>query len=312
MAQHYFFPRQFVKRHAWAHRLGQRIEAAAIGLLIGLLRVLPFGVSIAAARAVFRLIGPLTSTRLKVERNLRVAFPDQSPADRKRVVRAIFGNMGAAVAEIAQLDTISNDADERLEFVGEGPYAFEKGAPAVFVTAHVSAWTLTNFIPHHYHIPVTTVYAPESNPYIHDMIRYLREALPSRLIQRDSAMRGLMKELSAGRAVGLGSDVRLDTGEMVPFFGHDMLTNTVPARLALRYGCELIPVRAERLPDYRFRVIVGAPITPRDPSADVEAQIIDMSTQVNAAFEEWIRADPTQWMCLARRWPKEIERRGEL
>jgi KDO2-lipid IV(A) lauroyltransferase len=73
----------------------------------------------------------------------------------------------------------------------------------------------------------------------------------------------------------------------------------------------LIPVRAERLPNHRFRVVVGMPITPRDPSADTEAQIIDMSAQVNAVFEDWIRADPQEWMCLARRWPKEVERRGE-
>ena len=63
-----------------------------------------------------------------------------------------------------------------------------------------------------------------------------------------------MGELSHGRTIGLGSDVRLDSGEMIPMFGHDMPTNTVPARLALRFECEFVPARAERLPGGRYRI----------------------------------------------------------
>jgi KDO2-lipid IV(A) lauroyltransferase len=108
--------------------------------------------------------------------------------------------------------------------------------------------------------------------------------------------------------VGLGSDVRLDAGEPIPFFGHDMPTNTVPARLALRFGCELIPVRGERLGDCRFRITAYPPIKPADPARSPAEQAADMSRQLNAHFEQWIRAAPTQWMCLARRWPKPVLR----
>ena len=45
-------------------------------------------------------------------------------------------------------------------------------------------------------------------------------------------MRALIAALSKGEAVGLGSDVRLDSGELIPFFGQPMPTNIVPARLA--------------------------------------------------------------------------------
>ena len=53
------------------------------------------------------------------------------------------------------------------------------------------------------------------------MMLRLRGRLPVQLLSRDNSMRTLMAELSRGATVGLGSDVRLDGGEMIPFFGHD-------------------------------------------------------------------------------------------
>ena len=124
-------------------------------------------------------------------------------------------------------------------------------------------------------------------------------------------MRALIGALSHGHAVGLASDVRLDAGEPLPFFGHDMPANTVPARLALRYGCELIATRAERLPGGRFRITMLPPVRAEDPTASDADQARNMTAQLNRTFESWIRATPGEWMCLARRWPKDVEREAE-
>ena len=90
-----------------------------------------------------------------------------------------------------------------------------------------------------------------------------------------------------------------------------MSTNTVPARLALRFDCELVPTRAERLPGGRFRITLYPPVRPDDPNASAAAQARDMTTKLNALFEDWIRATPGEWLCLARRWPKDVERAAE-
>jgi Kdo2-lipid IVA lauroyltransferase/acyltransferase len=306
MAKYYFLPREWAKRHPGFSRFGWRIEAWLIGAALKLFSVLPLSVATALARLAFRSVGPLTSIRKRVEENLDVAFPESAAAERRRWMREIFGNVGIAVAELAQLQQIWRDRAARLEFVAapQAQFIRRPGTAAVLVTAHVGPWTLTNFIAGEFGFPLTIVYAPESNPFVHDMMLALRSALPVKLISRDNSMRRLMGELAHGATIGLASDVRLDGGEMIPFFGHDMPTNTVPARLALRYGCELVPVRAERLPGQRFRVTVCAPVQPRNPSADAAAQARDMTTQLNALFEDWIRATPGEWMCLARRWPK--------
>jgi len=309
MAKYYFLRGRLLERSQFLRRVGWRIEALAIRLFfLALGSLSPERASRVAYRA-FASIGPRTAKRERVRRNLMTAFPELAPADIERRIRAIFGHLGVAVAELVQLPRLWLEREQRFEFVVEPGVTFlDTRRPAVLVTAHVGAWSLSNFIAAKYDIPLTIVYAPESNPYVHDMIYALRSALPVRLMKRDNAMRELIRELTEGRSVGLASDVRLDTGEPIPFFGKDMLTNTVPARLALRYDCELVPVRVERLPGVRFRITICSPIGPRDPGASTAEKAREMTAQLNRIFEDWIRATPGEWMCLARRWPKAVER----
>jgi KDO2-lipid IV(A) lauroyltransferase len=308
MAKYYFIPRRWSKRFPDLHPIGWRIEAAFIRLLIGVLaRRAPEAAS-RLARAVFRAIGPRTAKRKSVIRSLYVAFPERSDDELTEIRREVFGNLGVAMAEIVHLGTIWRERERRLEFVAHPDVRFihAPGTPAVLVTAHVGPWTLTNFAAQHYGFPLTIVYAQESNPYVHDIMRELRNALGVNLVPRDKSMRTLLTELGAGRPVGLGSDVRLDAGEMVPFFGHEMLSNTVPARLALRFGCELVPVRAERLDGARFRITLCAPVRPAVPQAPLAEEAVAMTRKLNDVFEGWIREAPGEWVCLARRWPKEV------
>ncbi len=57
-----------------------------------------------------------------------------------------------------------------------------------------------------------------------------------------------------------------------------------------------------------YRVTLEAPIAPRDTTLPQAAQALDMSQQLNDRFDRWIRATPGQWMCLARRFPKELDK----
>ena len=99
-------------------------------------------------------------------------------------------------------------------------------------------------------------------------------------------------------------DNRLDTGEPIPFFGVPAATNTTAARLALKAGAALVPIRAERLAPGKFRVRVYAPIAAPESDASSQAQAVAMTQRINEHFEDWIRETPEQWMCLKRRWPK--------
>mgnify|MGYP006272245091 CR=1 FL=1 len=310
MAKLYFLPRTPLKDRDALLRAGWRLEALLVDAFLGLLRILALRHATALSRALFRFVGPHTGIATKLLRNLAILHPDEDMPALRRRARDSFGWLGVAVAEIAHIREIRARMDTLVEFEIDPSVRAILADPdraAVLVTGHVGPWTLTNLIAGHFRFPLTIVYAPESNPRVRARILALRSELPVRLIERDGSMRTLLRELAAGHKIGLASDVRLDGGDPVPLFGHEMETNTVPARLALRQRCPLVPVTAHRLPHGRFRIVAEAPVDAGDADASQEARIAHMARGLSAVYERWIRERPEEWMCMARRWPKALE-----
>ena len=76
------------------------------------------------------------------------------------------------------------------------------------------------------------VYTPLQNPWLDRLLARMRRPLDAKLVARDGALRALVQHLRQGGSAGLLVDQRVDAGEPLPFFGLDMLTSLMPARLA--------------------------------------------------------------------------------
>jgi KDO2-lipid IV(A) lauroyltransferase len=233
-------------------------------------------------------------------------FPDHGPEQHAAIERQVWGELGATFADYAHMDRIVGEP-ERIEVVQRAALdAFSGGGrPAVFVSAHLANPFITAPAGARLGGSGSVLYQRDSNPIVDRMIDRRREAIGVELVPREGGMRALIRELTTGRSVGLVVDSRYDEGELVPFFGIATPTLTTPARLALRFGCELVPVRLERLTDgARFRVTFHEAVTPSDPTQGRSEQALDMTRQLNALFEQWIRERPGQWVIAKRRWPR--------
>ncbi len=195
----------------------------------------------------------------------------------------------------------------RLEIVNHcSSEVFRKdGKSAIFVAAHLSNWEVPAVVVVQLGIPVSGIYTPLQNPWLNRMLLKARAAIGCGLIPREGGLRILIQELGKGRSIGLLVDQRVDAGEPVPFFGHDMLTSTTPATLALRYDYDLIPIRVERTAPARFRVTLYPPVTVPERATDKHQRSVQMTYEINKLFEEWIRAQPHEWLCTKRRWAKD-------
>jgi KDO2-lipid IV(A) lauroyltransferase len=80
------------------------------------------------------------------------------------------------------------------------------------------------------------------------------------------------------------------------------MTSSALAALALRFDCDVLPARVERLGGARFRLSVFPPL-PLPCSGDQHADVAALMTRVNQVLEEWIRDRPGEWFWLHRRWP---------
>lgn len=255
----------------------------------------------------FRRIGPHLRKQRHVLANLAVAFPELAPERRAALAREVWGQFGAVFGEFPHLERFDREAASRIEVEFRGPIAplQDPPRPAIFVTAHIGNWELTTLVARQYGVPLAVIYAPDSNPFVDRLIRRYRRALGCELIPKRGGLRALLRALGEGRSIGFLIDTRQDDGEPVPFFGEPALTSTVPARLALRAGLSLVPVRAERLAPARFRITFGPALEPDPTVQDERERARDLTRRVNERFEEWIRERPEQWLCTKRRWPKQ-------
>jgi KDO2-lipid IV(A) lauroyltransferase len=308
VARYYLLPKALAERFPALERLALAFEARLFRGLFRLLQWLPPATAVRVAGGCFALLGVWTDKARKAQRNLAIAFPEHDRRWRRRTVRGIFRALGESAAELAILERIWRDREQRLKFElapGAQSHISRRDA-AVYVCAHVGAWQLTNLIAREYGLTISTVYAEESNPAMGELMHELRQAFGVKLVPSKAGVRPLLRELGSGHSVGLAADTRVDSGQPVPFFGHDALTSTSAARLALRTGAVVLPVRCERLGGACYRIVVEDPLRPADPQSPVEEQTLELTRQMNARFETWIRQAPDQWICLKRRWPKAL------
>jgi KDO2-lipid IV(A) lauroyltransferase len=306
VAQFLLIPKRIGRAMPALGRASQWLEAQVFRFIFWFVGTLSPERATALAAFAFGLIGPHTAKAEKADKNLAAAFPEKSAHWRAQTARQIFRYLGKSAAELIKLKQIWDERDQRLQFdIAPSVQALiDAGTPIVFVSAHVGAWQLTNLLSLHCQLNISTVYAAESNPAMKEMMFKLRQSFGVKLIPTDAGMRPLLKELKAGNCIGLAMDTRLKTGQLLPFFGIDALTNTSAARLALRAKAALVPIRAQRLGGARYRITVYEPLQSANPQASADAQATDLSLQINSHFERWITDNPEQWICLKRRWPK--------
>jgi len=304
--QFYFIPKRLARKAPWLASIAQWLEAIGFRFIFWLMRLLPLERAKQLAGFAFGLVGPFSDKARKAKINLAIAFPDTSEAWREHTMRQIFRSLGYSAAELIKLQQIWEERDERIDFVVH-PRAHElmqARRPGIFVTAHVGPWQVAPLVTKYYDLTINTIYAPESNPVVAELMLELRQFLGEKLVSSEDGLRPLVKELKAGNSINMAMDTRLDSGKLVPFFGRDALTSTSAAGLALRTGAALVVARAERLPKGRYRITVYDPLTSPDPEAPQKEQALALTAHVNQYFEDWIREYPDQWICLKRRWPK--------
>lgn len=292
----------FLRHCAWL------LEAALVGGFWGVCALLPVARASALGRRVMAVLGPRSRKHHKVLSNMRLMFPGRSAQEQAAIAREMWGNFGAVFAEYPHLGrTLHRETAERVEIQGQAHLegCLGRQRPVVFVTAHLMNWEIPGSTIVFSGLPLVVVFSPLQNPYLDRMLQRYRNVEGIRLIRKADSFRPLYRELAAGNAVIILPDQRVDGARPVPFFGHDAPTTDSPARLALRFDCDLVPVRVERLAGVRFRVTFHPPLRPNDEKVPVQDQALDMTRQLNALFESWIRERPQDWLCTKRRWPKE-------
>ena len=92
-------------------------------------------------------------------------------------------------------------------------------------------------------------------------------------------------------------DQRVSEGEDIKFFNRSAKTTTIPAQLANKYGCSIVPVYIERINKFHFKLYFNKPI-----KFDDKSSVEQISLELNKILEKMILKNPDQWIWSHDRW----------
>jgi len=310
------------KRHAWLRALLFRLEGLIVQLYWWTFRSLSPKRAAGLGRFAVGVLGPRSSKAALVKANLSIAFPLLDASALDDLARRTWRNIGLVFGEYAHLNEIvRTGTDPRVQIVDRcGLDLYRRGGrQAIFVSAHLSNWEIMALTLAREGVPMLALHASLQNPHLGVLMDRARAQVDCPMLARGpstgehtrmsiSTVASLMHQLRSGGSLGLLLDLSMKDGVALPFFGQPMCTSLSPVRMAQRYGCDIVPVRTQRVGPARFRLTTYAPLVLEAAPADEEAHAIAITRQLTALFEQWIREQPDEWMCATRRWDKTVYR----
>jgi Kdo2-lipid IVA lauroyltransferase/acyltransferase len=294
---------------ASATRILDKTAGAVVSALLRGIRCLNRQWMSAAAAGFMRTLGPRLREHRLGRDNLRAAFPDKTPDEIERILRAVWDNLGRVAAEFAHLDRIvAGDPEHRL-FVEYAPGTAARfkalrddGKPALVFAAHLANWELPAILAAADGLDTVVLYRRPNLGSVADAITAVREGHMGEMVPTSlMAPVRLANALAANRHVAMLVDQHYVKGVDVTFFGRPVKANPLVAMLAREAECAIHGTRAIRLPGGRFRVELSDPIA---PVRDAEGRIAIQGTmqRITSVIEGWVREYPEQWLWLHRRW----------
>jgi Kdo2-lipid IVA lauroyltransferase/acyltransferase len=286
----------------------QRLEYAAAWPFIKIMGILPRPLARAAgvglALLVYVFHGKLRRVGL---RNLQLAFPQKSEAERKRILRGEFVSLGRQLAEVCHFPKYTREnVEEVVVYDGLENFerAHERSKGVLFLTAHFGGWELSAFAHSLYGHPMNIVARGLDNVYLNRLITRYRTMHGNRIVDKDDFVRGLLAAMKAGEAVGILMDTNMTPpqGVFVDFFGIPACTASGLARIALRTDAAVVPgftIWDAQLKKYRLRFDPAVELL---RTGDLEADIQANTQKFASITEEYVRKYPEQWLWVHRRW----------
>ncbi len=297
---------------------GQRLEYWCLRVLVAAIGVLPRSLARAEGAAlgwvVYLLLGRL---RRVGQRNLAMAFPEKSKAERKKILRGVYRSLGWQLAEFCRMQRYTFEkASKLIRYEGLENYqaARAKGKGVFVLTGHLGAWELSSFYHSLAGYPMSMVIRRLDNPLVDAFVNRIRSLHGNRVIHKDDFARGLLTAMQQGETVGILMDTNMTPpqGIFVPFFGVPACTASGLARVALRTEASVLPGflvwdRAEK----RYILHFG-PALDLVRSGDAAENIVANTALFTATIESYVRRYPDQWLWVHRRWKTRPQGEGGI
>ena len=285
--------------------LGPRHWPAWLGIgLAALLARLPWSLQRVLGRGIGRLLMGLFGSRRRVAaRNIALCFPELDATAQARLLRESFAELGIGLFEFARAwwgsvapmrGKVTVKGLEHLEAARAGG----RGVIIIsghFVTLELAARLMCD------HAPLAGMYRPHDGAVMEWAVQRGRLRYATAMFTREE-LRPALRHLKQGGLLWFAPDQDTRRGDsvFVPFFDRPAYSLTSTHQLARLSGAAVLGFAHVRHEDGSYTLRL-TPALEDFPSSDATAD----TARVMAAIETMIRAAPTQYLWIHRRFKRQ-------
>ena len=278
------------------------IEFIFIYILLIIFKIIGYKNASNLGEIIGKKIGPFFRSNKKILTNLENSNIGNSQEDRKSIINNMWGNYGRILSEYVYLKQFKkNNLNQYIEIEGLN-YLNEiknNNEQVVFISGHFNNFELMAMEIEKAGINLCAIYRPLNNPFLNIIMEKIRKnyICKNQIKKGKSGTRDLLNLFKENFSVALMIDQRVSEGEDIKFFNRSAKTTTIPAQLANKYGCSIVPVYVERINKFHFKLYFNKPI-----KFDDKSSVEQISLELNKILEKMILKNPDQWIWSHNRW----------
>ena len=254
-----------------------------------------------------RFVGPLFRSKDIITQNIRTGLGNLDEKNEKEIINGMWSNIGRTFAEYVFLkDFKFNETNfDHIKIYGTN-YLEEikkSNKPVIFYSGHFANFELMAMELDKSGIKTAAIYRPLNNFFLNPLMEYLRMKYicPTQIPKGRMGMREIISRIKDGYSIALMMDQRVSEGQKVPFFNKPAFTTTIPAQIALKYDCKLVPIFLERKGSLNFEMTVHEPYK-IEKTGNNEEDTKNITLKINQIIEKMILNNPKQWIWSHNRW----------
>ena len=254
----------------------------------------------------FFLFGPLFKSNKIINKNLNIVYGEITNEEKQNIKNMMWSNYGKVFVEYMFLKKFRENLLPKNHIKLKGLENLEKiinqKQRAIFVSGHFANFELMSMELTKHGVNLAAIYRPLNNFFINPLMENLRKKyICNNQIKKGlTGVRDAIFFLKNNTSIALMLDQRLGEGEKINFFGHSALTTTLPAQLALKFKCPIIPIFISRENDNNFIMEIMTPLNLND--YDNENFKINTTTELNNLLERMVLKSKGQWIWTHDRW----------
>ena len=254
-----------------------------------------------------KIVGPFFRSKNITKQNIRTGLGNLDKKNEKEIINNMWSNIGRTFAEYVFLkDFKFNKTNfDHMKIIGTD-YLNEikrSNKPVIFYSGHFANFELMAMELDKFGIKTAAIYRPLNNFFLNPLMEYLRMKYicPTQIPKGRMGMREIISRIKDGYSIALMMDQRVSEGQKVPFFNKPAFTTTIPAQLAIKYDCKLVPISLERKEGPNFEMTIHEPYKIEKTGND-EEDTKNITLKINQVIEKMILQNPKQWIWSHNRW----------